>query len=697
MKAPSQLGNPDLGDNKAFTNSQNHMDIKDTLGRHQRQVHLDFHTSPFIPDVGCEFDAREFARTFKQAHVNSVTVFAKCHHGQCYYPTKSGTQHPALAGRDLLGEQIEALHRENIRAPIYTTVVWEEDAAQKHPEWRQMTRAGHFAGWTTSADQKNTQPGMWKFINFLDPDYQDYMEAHLREICGRYGDAVDGIFLDILFFAPGACWSEASTRFREQHGLVADNPAAFDQFQALAQVEFAEKFTGIIHGMQPRATVFYNAGNDTNMHPRVGPRPRGAAMTHFEIESLPSGSWGYQHFPRMARAQSHWGKFWLGMTGRFQKMWGDFGGIKPQAALEYECFRSQALGGGNSVGDQLPPRGTLDPGAYDLIGAVYAQCEAAEPYYAGSHAIPRIGVFSASYAGSDGGKSEEGAVMMCEETHHDCAVLDTASDLEGFDLLILPDTTVIRPELKSKLREFYRKGGNLLVSYRGGFDEEGAWALDFLPLSFSGEVEKFPNYWRARSDFMPQMMRSERVFYQQGMNVRGGAATRVLVDRVLPYFKRTDVRFSSHFQTPPVAEPDEFPAVIAGERFVYFADPIFREYRQSGNLAARDAWKSGMVRLIGEPPFGAGLPTTMRVYPRRRGDDLLLALLHYIPVRKALDVDIIEEASSFAGESLRLPPKAKEVRIFPEGTKLPAAGDHCYLLPMTKGRLLLEVPGFFAS
>ncbi len=119
-------------------------------------------------------------------------------------------------------------------------------------------------------------------------------------------------------------------------------------------------------------------------------------MTHFEIESLPSGAWGYYHFPRMARMQSHWGKFWLGMTGRFQKAWGDFGGIKPQAALEYECFRSQALGGGNSVGDQLPPRGALDPAAYDLIGAVYAQCEEAEPFYEGSSAIAQIGILSAS-------------------------------------------------------------------------------------------------------------------------------------------------------------------------------------------------------------------------------------------------------------------------------------------------------------
>ncbi len=116
------------------------------LVSHQRQVHLDFHTSPFIPDVGTEFDAKAFARTLKQAHVNSVTIFAKCHHGMCYFPTRSGVIHPALKGKDLMGQMIEALHREGIRAPIYVTVAWEEDAANKHPEWRQMRANGTFGG-----------------------------------------------------------------------------------------------------------------------------------------------------------------------------------------------------------------------------------------------------------------------------------------------------------------------------------------------------------------------------------------------------------------------------------------------------------------------------------------------------------------------------------------------------------------------
>ncbi|HMO26980.1 MAG TPA: hypothetical protein PKB10_11990, partial [Tepidisphaeraceae bacterium] len=67
-----------------------------------RQVHLDFHTSIHIPDVGRDFNADRFARTFADAHVDSVTVFAKCHHGLLYYNTDHPARHPGLKpGLDL--------------------------------------------------------------------------------------------------------------------------------------------------------------------------------------------------------------------------------------------------------------------------------------------------------------------------------------------------------------------------------------------------------------------------------------------------------------------------------------------------------------------------------------------------------------------------------------------------------------------
>jgi hypothetical protein len=96
-----------------------------------RQIHLDFHTNATIPDIGSRFDAKAFGKAFKDAYVDSVTVFAKCHHGVSYHPTKVGTMHPGLKF-DLLRAQIDALHAMGINAPVYLTATWDELAAFEH-------------------------------------------------------------------------------------------------------------------------------------------------------------------------------------------------------------------------------------------------------------------------------------------------------------------------------------------------------------------------------------------------------------------------------------------------------------------------------------------------------------------------------------------------------------------------------------
>lgn len=665
------------------------------LQTHQRQVHLDFHTSQHIAGVGADFNAQEFASTLKRAHVNSVTIFAKCHHGYTYYPSQVCAVHPTMQpGRDLLGEQIEALHRVGIRCPIYITVGWDALATHNHPEWRAMYKTGLFGDWPS------TNPGQWKFVNWLHPDFQQHLEEVTREVITRYGKEVDGFFYDICFFPKGACWSPESRKFREKHNLLDDSLVGFERFMAKAHETFSKRYWDLIRAARPDATVFFNAGSDTFLEPGLGGRARYGNMSHMEIESLPSGFWGYFHFPRLARSAGHWGKPWLGMTGRFQTMWGDFGGLKPQPALEFECFRPQALGGANSIGDQLPPRGILDPAAYDLIGAVYQQVAEAEPFYADSTALIQVGIATSGTPGLEGdetAKSDEGAIQMCEEAHYECSLLDAENTLEGLELVVLGDSTTVTSAFVEKLRAFYQAGGKLLISHKGGCDASGRWALDFLPIQINGSVEEFPTYWRTQATFSPELARTDRVFYQQGLVVTVGSGCEILIERVLPYFKRNDVQYCSHLQTPPRPEASGQPAVVAGERFVYFADPIFREYRQSGNIAARDAWKLAMRRLIGAAPFGDGLATTIQVYPRRRGADLILTLLHYIPVRKALSIDMIEERSSFAGEALRLPPSAREVKVFGSGEILRQNPDGTFALPAVKGRLLLEITAFFTT
>lgn len=46
-----------------------------------RQVHLDFHTSEAIDRIGSRFEKEQFQQMLKLGHVDSITVFSKCHHG----------------------------------------------------------------------------------------------------------------------------------------------------------------------------------------------------------------------------------------------------------------------------------------------------------------------------------------------------------------------------------------------------------------------------------------------------------------------------------------------------------------------------------------------------------------------------------------------------------------------------------------
>ena len=99
-----------------------------------RQIHLDFHTSGLIENIGENFSKEQFKKALKVGNVNSINIFGKGHHGYSYYNTEIGTRHPNLKF-DLLKEQIEACHEMGVTAQVYFTVGWSQKDADDHPEW----------------------------------------------------------------------------------------------------------------------------------------------------------------------------------------------------------------------------------------------------------------------------------------------------------------------------------------------------------------------------------------------------------------------------------------------------------------------------------------------------------------------------------------------------------------------------------
>ena len=90
-----------------------------------RLVQLDFHTSELIEGIGAAFSKENFQQMLRLGHVDSITVFSKCHHGWAYHPSKANEMHPHLSF-DLLGAQIEAAHEIGIKTPVYLSAGLDE-------------------------------------------------------------------------------------------------------------------------------------------------------------------------------------------------------------------------------------------------------------------------------------------------------------------------------------------------------------------------------------------------------------------------------------------------------------------------------------------------------------------------------------------------------------------------------------------
>jgi hypothetical protein len=141
-------------------------------------------------------------QTVRDAAINSMTVFARCHHGWLYYPSEQFPErvHPNLVNRNLLLEQVRALHAAGVRAPVYITVQWDYHSATTRPEWLIRKPGGAHEG------PPFTEPGFYQSL-CINTGYYDFLAAQTAEVCALLGDELDGIFFDIVGIRPCMCAS----------------------------------------------------------------------------------------------------------------------------------------------------------------------------------------------------------------------------------------------------------------------------------------------------------------------------------------------------------------------------------------------------------------------------------------------------------------------------------------------------------
>ena len=565
-----------------------------------RQIHLDFHTSEHIAGIGARFDPEDFVSTLKSAHVDSITVFAKCHHGWSYYPTKVGAPHPHLARPDLLGDMVKALNAADIEAPIYISVQWDERNARLHPEWRAMSAVenNQFV-----PDQLTAR---WHTLCLNHKAYRDELLEQAREVVRAYDPP--GLFFDIVLTPDCVCAACLATM--AEQGL--DPTSAEDRLQKDEWVNerFRSEMTEALEAEFPGLRIFYNCGH---IH-KQGPE-RFAPYTHLEIESLPTGGWGYDHFPSGARYAAFLGLDFMSHTGKFHTSWGEFGGFKHPQALEYETAQMVALGAKCLVGDQLHPNGSINPDTYATIAPAYRRIEKLEPFLEGARQVSEIAILSSEYfhpVGARNNVSDDGAAQMLLELKRPFDVIDPSATFEDYRLLILPDDIPVDAELGRRLADYAAGGGRIVFSGRSAIGDDGAVALPAGIATSASGVGFDPSYMRAAAALDRDMPKTPFVMYGQAQAVVAAGAE-VLAEVVPPYFNRTFEHFCSHQHTPDDTEAQPLGAAVTVHGGIaYIAYPIFSMYQAMGQPLYKYVLRGLLDRLLPDPVFVTDLPSAGR-------------------------------------------------------------------------------------
>ena len=656
-----------------------------------RQVHLDFHNNGDIPGIGAKFDKRKFQDGLKRARVDSITCFAKCHHGWSYHPTKVGAPHPHLK-TDLLARQVEACREIGVRVPIYLSAGIDERMAALHPDWVVKHRDG-----------KTYDPFREPWFRILrwNSPYLDHLCAQIAEVAARWKDA-DGIFLDICW--PSLDYSEPTLREMRAQGLDPEREADARAHAFALLDEYHRRATAAARSQRADMPVFHNSG-----HVAVGCGRYLRHNSHLELESLPTGEYGYDHFPLSARYAATTGFEFLGMTGKFHTTWGEFGGFKRPAALKYECEAMIAHGARCSVGDQLHPSGRLDPDTYRLIGHAYRAVEEKEPWCRDAVPVARIGLFSAERnqheprGFKEASLADQGAARMLQEAHLPYLVLDQAAAWEPFDLVILPDDVVLEGKPLARAGRFLARGGKILASGTSLLDAAGTRFVLDAGVRYAGRSAFDPDYLVAAAGLPGVPVRSPVVIHGGAVHARVGKAE-VLARRAVPYFNRTWRHFNSH-QHFPDAKADPHPGATLHGPVAWFAHRIFTRYRLYGQPLYRDFVVGAIRRLLGALPVETGLPSTGRVNVMRQAGErrYVVHLLHAAPTLRgsphgeaARAVEVIEEVVPLYRVrcAVRVPKAVRKVRLAPQGTELPfrrEGGAVAFEVPVVDGHQMVEL------
>jgi len=644
---------------------------------------FDFHTMPANPDVGKKFDMDAITDWFKDCGVDFIAFPARCNLGTAYYPTKLGIPHPAMQG-DLFGDLVKACHAKGIAISAYINVGLSHEEAYRRRDWTVLRADGRMYG-----ERFNDSFCRQMCYN---TGYAEHVIGMAREVLERY--KVDGFFFDCFHTQP--CIGIECMEKMKAEGVDWNDPVQINDFNYRKMLAMGRRMSEGLRAIKADLLLYFN-GIDFEAQAEFG--------SYLELECLPQGSWGYELLPMVARYMRTLGKPVLNMTGRFQKTWGDFGGVRTQPSVEYDCIYGIANGLPPNIGDHFHPRGDLNRAVMELDKTVYKNLRPLQPWIEGAAPVVdmanvmKCGYPGYKWYGADRPKQkrlaneslQSATRMLCElKMQFDNVTL--AAPWDKYKVLILPDEIEIGAEIAGRLKKHLDNGGAVIATGFSGLDEARAkFALDAFGVEYGGADPFDPAYIEFKPEFTDGMPDMPVTLYERGLSVTARPGVKILATITAPYYNdEWDGRHGYRY-TPPDKGTGR-PAITLNGRVAYVSHPIFHTYFTSAALPMRQIVANLLARFLPEPLIRApGAPSYSRITVTSQPGRRMVYVMAYLPESRGAGMNMIEEPLELNNftVSLRLDGrKPKKAYLAPGREKLDFTIDGNYAtvcIPRVRG------------
>ncbi|MFN6043906.1 MAG: hypothetical protein ACK49I_00385 [Verrucomicrobiota bacterium] len=599
-----------------------------------RQIHLDFHT-PAGVTVGDKFNATEFFDTLEAAKVNSIAVFAKCHHGYSYFDTKVGTRHPGLSF-DLLGQAVAEGAKRKMPVLAYFSLNVDEVFADAHPEYVAQFRDGK------PVDTQILQDGSELYWRWLCPNRGPWLEKfffpHVEE-CLRL-HPLDGIFIDMAGYLPGSCFCADCQRLMNEKGIDPNDETAHQQFNSATHDRFARELRRRMDAIRPGLRLeigCYNAFGEAAKAKGV--------VSEFYAETLAFQT-GWLAFPLLGRYLSNSGVPVMGMTGRFLKNWGDFGTVVSSAQMKYQVATHLMVGASSCIGDHMHCNGALEKAVYQTIGEAYSFIEPRQPWCVGMQRLREAailipdGVENAAMVAAKGSgvslfDTLYGAVKFFTEEHIQWDVVDASMDWSDLRTLVVATPPANEAAL-GKLEAFVANGGSLFVDPNAILTTAPFAARWHVLLGIkSAKHGAHPGtYYTASGRMAKGLPDMAHYVHAPGLELKLATGSKVLARMKTPPFARSREHFYGHFHGPDIL--DAGVAIISSQdgRVITFAQPLLAAYLHTGYHVHRTLLRNAFEKLLPERMLRTDAPGQLEITLGKKNGKLVMQMLPFIADRR---------------------------------------------------------------